>query len=296
MIGQERFSEINELLNKRFVEKKALIAVHRGVWGGNIIENTIPSFELTLQMGGDLFECDLVSSTDGVIYAFHDGEEPRVFGCRDNIKTMSSRQIDRLNCRNSIGEPSGTHVERFENILRYFNGDVLFNIDRAWDILPQVMDILTKYPYTIRQVIIKTPVKDKYLDLFNRCPEKYMHMPIVYDMEEVHKVLSYPDINTVGMEVIANTKDNELFMQENLDFIINHGLYVWVNTITLSGRDITKLFGDLDDDMAVLRSRDQSWGEVLRKGARILQTDWPVQLSEFRDAYFNLSARKGIIE
>ena len=293
MIGQERFSEINELLNRRFAEKNALIAVHRGVWGGNIIENTIPSFEMTLQMGGDLFECDLASSTDGVLYAFHDGEEPRVLGCQENITTMSSRQIDGLICRNCIGEPSGVHVERFENILRYFSGDVLFNIDRAWDILPQVMDILTIYPYTIRQVIIKTPVREKYLDFLNHCPLKYMNMPIVYDMEEVHKVLSYPDINTVGMEVIANTKDNELFKQENLDFIINHGLYVWANTITLSGQEDTKLFCDLDDDLAMLTSRDQSWGEVLRKGARILQTDWPVQLREFRDAYFNKSAREG---
>lgn len=40
MAGQERFKEINNILNKELEEKKTLIAVHRGTWGGNIVENT----------------------------------------------------------------------------------------------------------------------------------------------------------------------------------------------------------------------------------------------------------------
>ena len=36
MVGQERFKEINSLLNKRLEEKKVLIAVHRGCGCGNI--------------------------------------------------------------------------------------------------------------------------------------------------------------------------------------------------------------------------------------------------------------------
>lgn len=286
MLGQKKFSDVNAVLNRRLEEKKALVAVHRGVWGGNIVENTIPSFELSMEMGGDIFECDISCSADGILYVFHDGAEPLLLGCSDNIKTMSSNKIEQLEYKNSIGEPSGVKVEHYENVAAHFTGDVLYNIDRAWDNLPQMAEVLRKYPHTIRQVIIKTPVRNEYLEFLSSCPEKYMYMPIVYNMEEVNKVLSYSNINTVGMEVIAKTNDSELFLQENLDFIMSHNLFVWANVITLAGHGRLRLFGDLDDDMALLVSRQRSWGEVLRKGIHILQTDWPLQLCKFRDSYF----------
>lgn len=289
MFGQKRFSDVNEVLNRRLEEKKALVAVHRGAWGGNIVENTIPSFQLSLEMGGDIFECDLSSSTDGILYVFHDGTEPLLLGCTDNMKTMSSEKIEQMEYKNSIGEPSGVKVERYETVAAHFTSDVLYNIDRAWDCLPQMAEVLRIYPHTLKQVIIKTPVTKEYLEFFSSCPEKYMYMPIVYNMEEVNKVLSYSNINTVGMEVIAKTNDSEMFLQENLDYIRSQNLFVWANVITLAGHGRLRLFGDLDDDMALLESRDKSWGEALRKGAHILQTDWPFQLCKFRDAYFKCS-------
>ena len=33
MAGQERYKEINRILNRELAEKKTLIAVHRGAWG-----------------------------------------------------------------------------------------------------------------------------------------------------------------------------------------------------------------------------------------------------------------------
>ena len=40
MVGKKEYAQINELLNARLDAKKVLIAVHRGAWGGNIIEGT----------------------------------------------------------------------------------------------------------------------------------------------------------------------------------------------------------------------------------------------------------------
>ena len=96
MVGKKEYAQTNELLNARLDAKKVLIAVHRGAWGGNVIEGTVPSFELALQMGADMFECDLSKSTDGVIYAFHDTQEPRLLKTQKNIRTMSSQEIDAL--------------------------------------------------------------------------------------------------------------------------------------------------------------------------------------------------------
>lgn len=286
MVGKARFQQINALLGQRLEEKKALVAVHRGAWGGNIIENTIPSFELALSMGADMFECDLSRSTDGVVYAFHDGGEARMFGIEENIRTLSSGQIDSLEYINSIGQPSGVRVQRFEEVLSHFRGGELFNIDRAWDILPETAQIMKRYPHAMRQAVIKTPAKDEYLEFFDQCPEKYMYMPIVYSMDEVRRVLSYPNINVVGMEIIAFTEDADLYQEENVRFIREQGLYVWVNTIVLGTEPRFRLYGRLDDDTALLQHPDKSWGTLYARGVNVEQTDWPLQMSRYRDAYF----------
>ena len=184
MVGKKEYAQINELLNARLDAKKVLIAVHRGAWGGNIIEGTVPSLELALKMGADMFECDLSKSTDGVIYAFHDTQEPRLLKTKQNVKTMTSAEIDALEFYNSIDEPSGKHVQRFEEVVKYFTHGELFNIDRSWPILAETHELLKNYPHVVKQAIIKTPVKDEYLEFFQNCPVKYMYMPIVYNMEE----------------------------------------------------------------------------------------------------------------
>ena len=119
MFGKEKYKAINEKLNRRFEEKKVLIAVHRGVWCGNIIENTIEAYDACRAMGADLFECDLSETTDGVLYMFHDGGEWRVLGKDQSILSMSSEEVDSLMCRNGLGEPSGRYLQRFEQLLEH---------------------------------------------------------------------------------------------------------------------------------------------------------------------------------
>lgn len=283
MAGRECYKEINELLNRQLEEKKTLIAVHRGSWGGNLIENTVLTYEASLAMGADMFECDLSNSTDGVLYAIHDGGEMRLFGYPTNVKKLSSKEIDAMIFRNCIGEPSMRHVERFEEVLQHFTGTgALFNIDRAWWFLDQVHEVMQKYPEAAKQAVIKTPVKDEYLEFFKNCPVKYMYMPIAYNMEEIKKVLAIPEINMVGVELIAPNPEHELYQDENLAWLHEQGLYLWANTITLSGLEVHKLYGGMDDDTALSQGPDASWGVLMDKGLDILQTDWPVQLNAYR--------------
>lgn len=290
MFGQKRFESINQLLNQRFQEKKVLIAVHRGVWGGNIVGNTIASCALALEVGGDMFECDVVSSTDGVIYAFHDGTELRSLGCTKSIKTMSSKEINELTYRNSIGQDSGVHVEKLEHILQHFSHGELINIDRAWDIIPQVTELFESYPYVQQQTVLKSPVIDDVLEFLNECPHKYMFMPIAYSMEEVEKVLSYPDINTVGVEMIAYTEDQDLFLDDSISYLHSKNLYCWANVIKMGIKPTHKLYAGYDDDLALLDNPDKAWGFLFKKGIDVLQTDWAYQLAAYRNHHFNLAS------
>jgi glycerophosphoryl diester phosphodiesterase len=71
------FLDITRLLRAKKSAKSVLIAVHRGCSGGNIIENTIPAFEIALKYGGDIIEVDVAKSTDGELYTIHEGQEER---------------------------------------------------------------------------------------------------------------------------------------------------------------------------------------------------------------------------
>lgn len=283
MIGKERFKEINQLLNKRLEEKKVLIAAHRGSWAGNIANNTIPAYIACLKMGADMFECDLMESNDGVIYAFHDGTEERNLGFNENLKRFSSEEIDKMELINCDQLLSNYHVEKFETILNYFQNGELFNIDRAWDILPSVAKMLEKHPCSIQQAIIKTTADEKYLEFFENYPTKFMYMAVVTNMNEVKKVLSYKNINLVGMEIIANTEEDELFQDETIKWIREQGIFCWVNAIRLAGARRWDLFAGLDDDRAIIEDPEASWGRIMDKGAEVIQTDWPAILSAFRN-------------
>ena len=96
MFGRQEYREINGNLNRQLEEKQVLIAVHRGTWGGNVIQNTIQAYRIALDMGGDIFECDAALSADGVFYAFHDGTEPINLGREENLTTLPSQEIDKL--------------------------------------------------------------------------------------------------------------------------------------------------------------------------------------------------------
>lgn len=159
-------------------------------------------------------------------------------------------------------------------------------MDRAWSILPETDAVLRRYPHAVQQAIIKTPVKKEYLDFFQTCPVKYMYMPIAYSMEEVRQVLAYDNINVVGVEVIAKSADSEMFAEENLRWLREQGLYVWINSITLSDHHI--LSGTYDDDMALRLGPDSAWGVLMDRGCNVIQTDWPAQLSAYRNQKFGL--------
>ena len=208
IFGQERFAQTNALLSRLVEEKKHLIAVHRGSWGGNICQNTVGAYTAAVAMGADMVEADVNSSTDGVLYSFHDGHEPDVFGVTKNIKTMDSAEIEGYHPLNTVGLRSAGRISRLGEVLDYLPENILLNIDRAWDIFPQLLAFLDKYPKAQTQVVIKAPLKAK--DAFaamNAHPVKYMFMPICYSMQDVEEALSYADINTVGCELIAFSEE-----------------------------------------------------------------------------------------
>ena len=282
-LGQMRYAQINTPLSQKLTQKKCLIAAHRGSWGGNITQNTVGAYKAALQMGADIVETDVTATTDGVLYSFHDGNEQRVFGVEKSIRQMDSKEVENYHPINTCNELTAARINRLTEVLDFLSHGELLNIDRAWNIIPQLLEVLDHYPNAKYQVVIKAPLKAKAAyEYLNAHPVKYMFMPICYSFEDVEAALSYPDLNVVGCEIIAFDEQMELFSDESIQRIHDRNLFVWVNAITLGDVGVRPLYAKLDDDVSVLEDPSLGWGKLFEKKIDVMQTDWPALLYQYR--------------
>lgn len=283
MFGQEKYKETNSVLNKKFDEKKILIAQHRGAKQGNVVENTNLAIKVAYLQGADIVEIDVAKSTDGVLYSFHDTTEDKNLRLHLNIEKLSSSAIDELTQYNSIWEPSKYKVQKLEDIITTFNNGELFNFDRTWGKLPETFALLKKHPSFIKQVILKGPPKKEILDVYENEKTKFMYMSLVKNLEELELVLSYKNINLVGLELICRGDDDPLFQDELINKLHDMGLLLWINVITLSNHDRHILSSKYDDNKSLEEGYDKGWGKIIDKKFDILLSDWSCLLSKYRD-------------
>lgn len=281
MFGQHRFAEANAPLNAAFAATRPLVAVHRGTGLGTVAENTSAAVTAALRQGAEMVEIDVVESTDGEFFLFHDGYEPMHFGVEENIRTMTAAEIRGLEyrwCSDADGERYG--VAELADVVRAHPG-ALFNVDRSWwfwrDLLP-VLDGLG----LLGRAVLKSPVEDEWLALLAAHPVKHAFAPMVRSHEDVLRVLAETEINTVGFELLAASAEHEVAQPEYIEWLHSRGCFALLNAINLNNR--VPLFCGWDDETSVLTDPDLGWGRLVALGADIIQTDWPGMLVPYRDA------------
>lgn len=288
--GRSCYAQNNRLLNQMLEGKKCLIAVHRGSWAGNVIQSTIPAYTCSFKMGADMVEGDVNRTTDGILFVFHDGYEQEVFGVQKSIKQMTAEEVEAFRPYNTARGQNKSPINRLSDILAWLPEGKMMNIDRAWDIFPYLLEELDKHPKVLQQIVVKSEVHGEFhgvpvaqaLETLAQHPVKYLYMPICHNMEDVELALSLRDINVVGCELIAKSETDELYQDQAVEYLHQHGLFAWVNAIQLGNYERKPLYGPLDDDISLTQDPELGWGELFRKGIDIIQTDWPAILYDFR--------------
>ncbi len=115
---------------------------HRGLWQG-LIENSIPAYLKAVELGFPI-EIDLYSSTDGVLYCFHDKTLDRMTGIKGKIFEQTSEFLDSLTLNNS-----DLKIPKFAELLKICENKValLIEIKNQPDklIVERVLDALKNY-------------------------------------------------------------------------------------------------------------------------------------------------------
>ena len=280
MYGQARYADTNSLLNAKIDRFRPLIVAHRGTASGMVVENTAKSIAAALKMGAEMVEIDVVSSTDGDFFLFHDTKEPRHFGTTQNINTMSTAEIRALKYIWYSHPTNPVRVEELSAVLDRFRGDTLFSVDRSWWYWPQLFGFLDGYDMA-QQLCVKCPVSDENLAVLASHAVKYPFAPMVRTTDEVERVLAEPEINTVGVELLTDTPDSVFLDPAYVAELHSRGLFCLANAINLT--DPTPLFAKLDDETSLFKDEDDGWGGLMRLGVDMIQTDWPSLLLAYRE-------------
>lgn len=260
------YAQENSRLNILLSSKKPALVAHRGGAGGSIIENTAQAVIAALKQGSDIVEIDVIMSTDGDFFCFHDGYESMHFGLEQNMHAMTTAQIEALRYR-WYNESQG--VERLQTLLERFP-DVIFNLDRSWKLWATLLPFLDRHAHSPAQILLKSP-PGEHVSLLAAHPVKYPFMPICTSETEIELCL-LPELNVVGLELLASTPDSPFLEKECLAKWQARGLFVMLNALNLPSRK--PLFMNMDDETAVLYDPEESWGKLIALGADVIQTDW----------------------
>src|SRR5262249_29350123 len=152
-----------------------LMAVHRGTGLGNVPENTWLAVEAALRQGADMVEIDVVESTDGDFFLFHDGAERHAFDRDVDIRRLTSDAIRALRYRWTDPRAGVTGLDL---LLGRLGPDVLLNVDRSWWYWDDLLPFLDGFDMA-GQLVFKSPVDDEWLAKLRRHPVKYPFMPMV---------------------------------------------------------------------------------------------------------------------
>ena len=122
---------------------KTLPIAHRGLWGGEIIENSLTAYKNAVD-NGYAIEIDLYASTDGVLFSFHDASLKRMTGKDGIIWDFDSQYLNSLRLLDSQEK-----IPTFREVLHVINGKVpvLIEIKNQPDemIVERVLDELFEY-------------------------------------------------------------------------------------------------------------------------------------------------------
>ena len=238
----------NEKLMKLIEKKKVLIVSHRGSCGGNLCQNTHLTFKAALLQGADILELDVIKSVDGVFYAYHSNQDQRILHLQGNIHDLTSKQIDELEIYNWLDEQSGLHLERLDDVLDEFENKCFINIDRSWVYMDEMLAYLKSRKHD--SIILKTPVKDEYLEKLEKSNLDVMYMPIAYNLRELERCMDY-EINLSAVEMIFRDLNLDLVQPEVFELCEKLNLATFVNAETLGKKDRFVLSAGFDDNLSI---------------------------------------------
>ena len=269
------------MISNILLQKKPLLAAHRGVCGANIPCNTLAAYAIALQQGADIIELDVSKSLDGELFAFHPGMEPVYLKCGKMISEMTAKEVREVPLLNQDEVPTHYRVPTLEEALAFLKDKAYINVDKFWTDVEGITACIRRAGVE-RQAIVKTYLEEDALRKVEKFAPDLMFMPMVRHKDESTEMLLKRNINLIGNEVLFDRETDEVISDAYIAEMHRKGLLIWANAIVYNEQDV--ISAGHTDDVSLTEDPDLGWGWLIRKKVDIIQTDWPLMLKQYIDS------------
>ena len=269
------------MISNILLQKKPLLAAHRGVCGANIPCNTLAAYAIALQQGADIIELDVSKSLDGELFAFHPGMEPVYLKCGKMISEMTAKEVREVPLLNQDEVPTHYRVPTLEEALAFLKDKAYINVDKFWTDVGGITACIRRAGVE-RQAIVKTSLEEDALREVEKFAPDLMFMPMVRHKDESTEMLLKRNINLIGNEVLFDRETDEVISDAYIAEMHRNGLLIWANAIVYNEKDV--ISAGHTDDVSLTEDPDLGWGWLIRKKVDIIQTDWPLMLKQYIDS------------
>lgn len=259
--------------------RETLIASHRGKFSSSVMENTTLAFLLAIGQGADMVEMDLARTKDGRIVAHHDDDMTRLFHSPQTIGEKTLAELREMPLYNYLGEICVEHLETFDEILEGLKDKTILVLDKCWDCWDEVYDLLREKDM-VEQTIFKFYLRDEKPLLWAREHRDCMFIPMWKEIQLLDRLADLKACAQVpAVEITPKKVTDDVFRPETFQWLQEHQMKVWCNSLSLAKRLV---YGAGYDDLKSLyHGGDAGWGELIRRGVTIIQTDWPYELKSY---------------
>ena len=244
---------------------------HRGVNCANVPCNTMLAFKIAVNQGADVVELDVSKSKDGEFFVFHPGTEKVFLKCGKTIPEMTADEVKGLRLLNLDEVPTHYGIPALEEVLLFLKDKVYINVDKFWTDIEGITAVIRKCGVE-KQVIVKTPVEEKYFKAVEKFAPDLMFMPLTHDRDTVTEIMRGRKINYIGVEALFGDLSDEVATAEYIQKMHAKGLLVWANSIVYDENEI--ISAGFTDDISLELGGDRGWGELAGRGFDFIQTDW----------------------
>lgn len=259
-------------------KENIIVVSHRGASGGNIPCNTAAACEIALKQGADMLEVDISSSLDGKLFLFHPLKEAAHLNRPLYLSAMPYSMIKKLHYVNFDNAKTQFAITDFDDFLEQFKGRCFINIDKFWSNPEKIYKAVKRHNMQ-QQILVKSKLSDKVVNLMRDMAPELPFMPIVKGEHNAHGELMKKGINYVGVEVLFKSDTDEVASDDFIQKMHRDNILVWVNSIVFDHKVV--LAAGHSDDTALTVSEDEGWGFLADKGFDIIQTDWAGMLVDY---------------
>lgn len=260
----KRFKEIN----KAFMSpnsKIVLIASHRGTHN-DFPENSMAAFKKGIELGIDILEADVRHTKDDSLVIMHDATVDRTTNGTGRVSDLTFEEIRKLRLKFN-GQLTDEKIPTLEEVLTLAKGKILVDLDIKTNKVPGIM-----------KVVERTQTETTAFFFLGRG----IYAKMLKEKNPVLRTLVRTHSESQVDSVFAVTKTEAVHIDEKHNTVAvttkikSNGGRIWINALGPIDKRVAA--GDLE-----------AFGELLKNGANMIQTDYPALLMKYlksKDLYY----------